>query len=194
MSLEDVTNVSANSSRGRSPGVFLRLPQEYAPTKKTSLGTLPSANERRARGEKNVDLWTEGCLYPKDPALSAHPPFTSLPSLLQYVGNGEQGLLGYCNRLSTQEAAHSQFYLHHWHMLNGAMKDLQKQMETTASALEEAKVTIATKDEQISKLKDTVSHMKSTAMGGRVRKRELSDIQTLAPRGGARKRRVTAMK
>ena len=79
-------------------------------------------------------------------------------------------------------------------MLNGAMKDLQKQMETTASALEEAKVTIATKDEQISKLKDPVSHMKSTAMGGRVMKRELSDIETLAPRGGARTRRVTSMK
>ncbi|MCO5557187.1 hypothetical protein L7F22_010747 [Adiantum nelumboides] len=78
----------------RSPGTFLRLPQEYVPTKKTCLGTLPSANECRAQGEKNVDLWTEGCLYPKDPSLNVHPPFTNIPSLLQYVENGEQGLLG----------------------------------------------------------------------------------------------------
>ncbi|MCO5562899.1 hypothetical protein L7F22_016535 [Adiantum nelumboides] len=194
MPLNDVTNVPANSSRGRSPGIFLCLPQEYVPTKKTCLGTLPSANERRAQGEKNVDLWIEGCLYPKDPSLNVHLPFTNIPSLLQYVGNGEQGLLGYCKRLNKHEIARSEIYLHHWQLLNESFHNLQDQMQTITSALEDAKSTIATKENVIKKLEDTLSHMKSTAMGGRVRKRELSEIQTLAPHGGARKQRVVAMR
>ncbi|MCO5571276.1 hypothetical protein L7F22_025014 [Adiantum nelumboides] len=194
MSLDDVTNVPASSSRGRSPGIFLRLPQEYVMAKTTCLGTLPSSNKRRAQGEKNVDLWTEGCLYPKDPSLNVHLPFTNIPSLLQYVGNGEQGLLGYCKRLNRHEIAWSEIYLHHWQLLNGIFHNLQDQMQTATSALEEAKSTIATKEKVIKKLEDTLSNMKSTSMGGRVSKQELSELQTLAPLGGARKQRVTAMR
>ncbi|MCO5552330.1 hypothetical protein L7F22_005841 [Adiantum nelumboides] len=168
MPLGDVTNVPASSSRGRSPGIFLCLPQEYVPTKNTSLDTLPSANKRRAQGEKNVDLWIEGCLYSKDPSLNVHPPFTNIPSLLQYVGNGEQGLLGYCKRLNRHEIARSEIYLRHWQLLNGSFHNLQDQMQTATSALEEAKSTIATKENVIKKLEDTLSHMKSTAMGGTI--------------------------
>ncbi|MCO5559196.1 hypothetical protein L7F22_012791 [Adiantum nelumboides] len=166
MPLDDVTNVPASSSRSRSPGIFLRLPQEYVSTKKTYLGTLPLANKRRAQGEKNVDLWTKGCLYPKDPSLNVHPPFTSIPSLLQYVGNGEQGLLSYCKRLNRHEIAQSKIYLCHWQLLNGSFHNLQDEMQTATSALEEAKSTIATKENVIEKLDDTFSHMKSTVMGG----------------------------
>ena len=85
-------------------------------------------------------------------------------------------------------------YLCHWHLLNGSFHNLQERMQTAASELQEAKSTIATNKNEIKKLHDTISRMKSTTMGGRVRKRELFKIQTLAPRGGARKRRVIAMR
>ena len=141
-----------------------------------------------------MDHWIEECLYPKDPSLNVHPPFTNLRSFLQYIGNGKQGLLGYCKRLTTHEIGQFEFYLHHWNFLNGSFHNLQEKMQTAASELEEVKRTIATKEDEIKKLQDTISRMKSTTMGGRVRKWELFEIQTLAPRGGARKRRVTAMR
>ena len=60
--------------------------------------------------------------------------------------------------------------------------------------VQELKESISTKDMEISKLQDSIGSMKRTPLGSRERKRILSSIETLAPNGGAYKRRVMATK
>ena len=48
---------------------------------------------------KAVALWTKGILYPHDPHSGAPPPFHNVTQLIHFVGDGVNGLLGYCRRL-----------------------------------------------------------------------------------------------
>lgn len=101
--LQDVTNTSG-VSRKRFVDVHVRVPEEYACCKRDySKESLAHhiCHAQRLEGKKNVDLWVDGCLYPLDPPFQASPPFRDLSSFLQFVGEGEKGLLGYCKRLST---------------------------------------------------------------------------------------------
>lgn len=59
------------------------------------------------QGCKALDLWTDGGMYPTDPILHQPPPFHSITTLMRFVGDGFNGLLGYYNKLcilSTHEA------------------------------------------------------------------------------------------
>lgn len=51
------------------------------------------------QGAKAIDLWIDGNLYPPDPISGAPPPFKSIASFFKFVGDGFNGLLGYCRRL-----------------------------------------------------------------------------------------------
>ena len=52
------------------------------------------------QGAKAIDLCTDGHLYPADPPISgAPPPFRNITALMKFVGDGFNGLLGYCRRL-----------------------------------------------------------------------------------------------
>lgn len=58
--------------------------------------------ERRKAGDRNIDLWLDGSLYPVDQRSGKRPKFNSLKGLLEFVGDGEDGLLGYVNSLQSQ--------------------------------------------------------------------------------------------
>ena len=51
------------------------------------------------QGAKAIDLWTDGNLSPSDPISCAPPPFRNITALMKFVGDGFNGLLGYCKRL-----------------------------------------------------------------------------------------------
>ena len=60
-----------------------------------------SFGERRKNCETNLDLWLDGNLYPLDPSSRKRPKFQSLAELLEYVAEGENGLLRYVKRLES---------------------------------------------------------------------------------------------
>ena len=184
MVLSNITNIPTSSHR-QTCSVRVSLLEEYAPTKHTDPQNL---SERRAAGQKHVDLWVDGRLYPNDPVAHYHPTFHNLSTFLQFVGRGENGLLGYCKRLSTHES--ERLYRHFYAMSN----HFQHKAHVSEQLVQELKESISTKDMEISKLQDSIASMKRTPLGSRERKRILSSIETLAPNGGARKRRVMATK
>ena len=55
--------------------------------------------QRRNNEELHLNLWTDGLLYPKDPFTNAPPSFSNITNLLNFTGNGRQGLLGYAQHL-----------------------------------------------------------------------------------------------
>ena len=192
---------AATSARARFTSVRLSLPEQYAPTQSTNQYHSVSRDVRRAAGHTNVDLWAEGALYPNDPFTNLSPLFQNLISFLQFVGRGENGLLGYCRRLATQNSDRSHALL----QLNQSISSywLQCQQRLAASeemvghlrkTVEELQETIKVKDTEILKLTNTITKLKNTPLGTRERKRELYTMQELAPQSGARKRRIIATK
>jgi hypothetical protein len=59
----------------------------------------------RDRGETNVDLWTDGSIYPQHHVSNKRPNFRSVSDLLQFVGDGRSGLLGYVESLCQTDAS-----------------------------------------------------------------------------------------
>lgn len=64
------------------------------------LRDVNEANRMRMEGKKHIDLWVDGSIYPRDPLNGRYPAFTSVHDLIRFVGDGANGLLGYCLRLS----------------------------------------------------------------------------------------------
>ena len=102
MALRDVTN----TRNYHVPQV--QLDSKYAPLIRR--GTLLEAQAsrssfpmRRAAGHTNIDLWVDGRLYPVDPATERPPAFRSTKEYLEFLGDGEGGMLDYTKRLG---AAH----------------------------------------------------------------------------------------
>ena len=58
----------------------------------------------RARGATNIDLWTDGSIYPSNPESSKRPSFRSVSDLLQFVGDSRNGLLGYVQSLCQSDS------------------------------------------------------------------------------------------
>jgi len=54
--------------------------------------------QKRKGGDTNLDLWLDGSIYPAD-SRGKRPKFTDIRSLLEFVGEGENGLLGYTSNL-----------------------------------------------------------------------------------------------
>ena len=48
----------------------------------TALRDAIEAHRLRIEGKKNIDLWTDGSLYPKDPSTGKSPPFYSVHDLI----------------------------------------------------------------------------------------------------------------
>ena len=53
------------------------------------------------QGLKAIDLWIDGNIYPLDPIFGAPPPFKNITMFVKFVGDGFNGLLGYCRILHT---------------------------------------------------------------------------------------------
>ena len=98
MALRDVTNTTG----GYIPQIHMDakyLPLVRRGTRIDYHATRSSFARRRARGKTHIDLWTDGALYPEDPATKCAPEFRNLKQILQFICHGDDGLLGYTRRL-----------------------------------------------------------------------------------------------
>ena len=88
--------------------LHIKLEREYEPlSKRNKINFLPTISKEmfRMQGKKNIDLWIDGRLYPKDPITNSTPPFKDITSLLNFAGNGYNGLLGYTQHLEATSNA-----------------------------------------------------------------------------------------
>lgn len=95
--------------------LHIDLPEEYAPLVKRGKAPCLSVDDclrYRADRKTNLDLWTDGALYPKDPYSMQHPKFCSVTQLIYFVCHGKNGLLGYCERLEEYGNAFSMERIH----------------------------------------------------------------------------------
>lgn len=81
----------------------VQLDTDYKPVfqkdkKKADVST--NVEEKRTNGDKNLDLWTVGDIYPADPRSGTKPQFNDITDFMKFVGAGEKGLLGYCKALA----------------------------------------------------------------------------------------------
>jgi hypothetical protein len=60
--------------------------------------------EKRRNCDWNIDLWLDGSLYPIDPRSGKRPRIDSPSSLLEFVGDGENDLLGYIKSLESNSS------------------------------------------------------------------------------------------
>ena len=84
--------------------INIELNLEYATTRSVTQRILidaKEANRLRMQGKKHIDLWVDGSIYPRDPLTRRYPTFASIHDLIRFVGDGANGLLGYCSRLSS---------------------------------------------------------------------------------------------
>lgn len=100
MALSDVTNTCSSYIPQ------IKLPSKCAPLirRGKSLDTQASRSSfplRRARGESNIDLWVDGRIWPIDPRTEEPPSFRSTKDYLEFLCEGENGMLGYTKRLKT---------------------------------------------------------------------------------------------
>lgn len=100
MALSDVTNTCSSYIPQ------IKLPGKCAPLIKRgkSLDTQASRSSfplRRARGESSIDLWVDGRIWPADPRTEEPPSFRSTKDYLEFLCEGENGMLGYTKRLKT---------------------------------------------------------------------------------------------
>lgn len=68
--------------------------------------------EMRSAKKKCLDLWVDGELYPLDPQTRMAIPCSDLASFMRYIGDGENGLLGYCKRLEAHGRLVLPYYQH----------------------------------------------------------------------------------
>ena len=83
--------------------LHIDITKEYGPAQKNNRArqyTFLDLENMRVQGEKCLDVWCDGKIYPKNPINNSTPNFSSLSSLLRYVGDGHKGLLGYFNAMS----------------------------------------------------------------------------------------------
>lgn len=99
--------------------------------------------------------------------------------------------MGYCKRLSTHESVKLQELYKHLHGMNSTIHHYQHKLDASEQLVGELKEVLLKKDTKILNLRDNIKNLKATPFGSRERKRGLSSIETLAPRSGAPKRRVT---
>lgn len=136
-------------------------------------------------GLKHVDLWCDGHLYPLDPRRFSHPPFSTPTSLLRFVGDGTDGLLGYCRALSTEAVAQrSQLQMQYAEIRR--LLGVQKTHEGTIEELHN-------QNDGLQKQLHTM-RQKETALGVRLRKRKLKNMENLKPGSGGLKKRIQAIR
>ena len=75
-----------------------------------------------------------------------------------------------------------------------ALVQCQDGLKTLSEKIEEVLKEIEKKNAKINKLEDTIERLKATPNGAPERKKSLSSIETLALKGGARKKRIRATK
>lgn len=194
--MEPLQNVSVvpSEARKRKVDLHIRVPEEYGSSSRTHSTNAQAIHARRIAREKNIDLWVDGHLYPIDPPLQTNPPFHNLSSFVQFVGDGELGLLGYCKRLTMVGAWQNHMLHSQLQATQLALVQCQEGLKTSSEKMKEILIETEKKDAKLQKLEDIIKRLKATPTGARERKKSLSSIQNLALKGGARKKRIRATK
>lgn len=102
---QDVYKIQARVAKKYKPIIVRGHPLHEQPSKLT----FP---EKRKAGATNLDLWLDGSLYPADAVTQRPPTFHSLPDFLEFVGEGERGLLGYVKNLHNSSGSTSLLVQH----------------------------------------------------------------------------------
>ena len=125
--------------------LHIELDKDYEPIHKRSKISTISTNDMhvlRYHGKKHFDIWSDGRLYPVDPITNSTPPFSNCSSLLKYLGDGSNGLLGYTyNLASERDIIRLENHL------------LRREKESMLQILEENKEKISSLEETIKSLK-----------------------------------------
>lgn len=103
MVLEDVTNFRARQEVYTTSTI---LPSQYRPLieRGKSLASQTPRSEfpaKRKAGATNIDLWLDGSVYPTNPVTQLLPPFRDMKSMLCFIGDGVNSLLGYVTALQS---------------------------------------------------------------------------------------------
>ena len=163
----------------------IKLSPEYATTRSLNqrvLRDVEEANKLRMEGKKHIDLWIDGSIYPRDPLTGRYPAFASIHDLVRFVGDGDNGLFGYCSRLSKSGSEH----VNHLFYLNTLLRNFQTQvieLQAEKKELEESNKILNSSNQRLRALK-------TTPIGFRERIRQLKQINNLSGTCGGRKRRM----
>ena len=131
-------------------------------------------------------MWTDGSLYPNNPATIAPPPFSNVTSLLHYIGDGKQRLLGYIQHIEARASGLEKVI----EVLSRENKDLHRQNQNFIDMLRSSEETV---QELVKKI--DAMRQKDTELGPRRRKRKLStNIHLLKLGSGGVKKRIHAVR
>ena len=155
--------------------------------KKNRNNTLTSVDKENARfaAKRHIDIWSDGKIYPIDPTTMSPPNFSNASSLLRFVGDGNFGLLGYCNHLAenSEKLANvtKSLVVHNAYLL--------EQQNVYIDKLKSASGTIADVERDIK-----YARLKNTTLGLRQRCKSVSNIETLEIGGGGLKKQIRAIR
>ncbi|MCO5567205.1 hypothetical protein L7F22_020893 [Adiantum nelumboides] len=203
MTLRDITN---KQSKFR---LHVDLDGEYATLRSTQTDAQLSTQQLRMQGCKAIDLWTDGRLYPIDPLSSTHPPFQTMTSMIRFIGDGWNGLLGYCIRLHSQslnEAAQRMQMQSALNQSNAKVHELTERIKALLEKESELKLNMEERKKSFQRVSDNyvrlqystrnmrrrIDHFTNLQMGYHARQRKRKALDDLAKSGGAHKQRVRA--
>lgn len=168
--------------------LHIEIKRDYEPLSKINKNIFLPAISRemfRMQGKKNIDLWIDGRLYPKDPITNSTPPFKDITSLLHFARNGYNGLLGYTQHL---EATSNALTLER-DLFEKENTCLRKTMDQYVQTFLSDKETILGLEKQKDELR-----LKQIALGLRKRKKKLQKYEQMKLGGGGIKKRIHAIK
>ena len=104
-----------------------------------------SLHALQSQERKCIDLWTDGLIYPIDRVTNAPSSFVNITSFLTFVGDGANGLFGYCRRLSFVASEESRARVH----FQGWCNELLQQHKKDIDRLEEEMKLLQTQNENL---------------------------------------------
>ena len=161
--------------------LHIELEKEYEPVRKRSKNSTVSLQDIQAlryQGKKHIDIWSDGRLYPVDPVSRTTPPFSNCTSLLRYLGDGANGLLGYTYNLASDRD-----------ILRLENQILKQENMSLLQTLEQNKERISTLEKTLTSLR-----RKQTSLGPRQRSKKLRNIETLKRGSGGCSKRIRAVR
>lgn len=183
-----IVETRARRNRRDMYNLHIELERDYEPlSKRNKTNTLSAVSKDmlRMQGRKNLDLWVDGRLYPKNPFTNSTPPFKDITSLLNFTGDNFNGLLGYTQSL---EASSSVFKLEK-DLLEKENICLKKTVEQSMRKILGDKETIAGLEKQRDDLR-----LKQTSLGLHKREKKLQKYEEMKLGGGGIKKRIHAIR
>lgn len=161
--------------------LHIDIDKDYEPIRKRGKYNTLCSNDMqilRHQGKKHIDLWLDGNLYPIDPITKSVPPFSNSTSLLRFVGDGANGLLGYTYNI----AGDKDLVMLENHLL-------KQEKSSMALAMEQQR-------EKINALQKTIKELrrKETLLGPRLRAKKLKNIESLKRGSGGCSKRIKAVR